>query len=135
MAETIKIVKKEKQEPGKFMLMSKPGFQRLISKTSKKNVIILYVLLAGNKNDFIVNLRPASLVGLVNIPENLAKELTRSSTIQELRDLGYINDKGEFNEDGWGDIETSAEDSKIIEEDLETETKAPEPAPAIFFDF
>ena len=112
MAEMISIKKPEKYAAGSFSTFSKPGFVKLISRTKKKNVIILWVLLASNKGGFNIIPGKANLMGLFGIPEGLASEISRKEFIQELKDIGFINENNEFNENGWDNEEKVKEEEK-----------------------
>lgn len=107
MAELIKVVKPKKYNEA-FISIDKNAFIELCSKTSKKNVIILYILLAGNSDGWGIWMTENNVMKLWGVDKNLANALTRSDNkgaLKDLKDLNYINEKGEFNEYGWGEDE------------------------------
>lgn len=117
MAELIKVVKPKKYESS-FISVNKSAFLDFCKKTQKKNAVVLYSLLAGNKDGFGILLTADNVMKLWGIADyNMANSITRSEIVNELKRLNYINNKGEFNEFGWDKEEENKEDTqeKIVD--------------------
>ena len=102
-------VRKPKEYDGSFISIDKKAYAKFVSKTQKKNVIVLYTFLAGNKDGFSVTVTKDRCIGLFGASEGLTESIVRKENVDELRKLGYINENDEFNEYGWDNVEKKEE--------------------------